>query len=63
MNRLWLAFVAVMVLSFLVLGWIGTRIYQEMLPLPAKVVTTEGTVLVDKGRFRRARAGRHHLLP
>lgn len=26
MKRLWIAFVAVMVLSFLVLGWIGTRI-------------------------------------
>ena len=25
MNRLWLAFVAVMVVSFMVLGWIGTR--------------------------------------
>ena len=32
MNRLWLSFVAVMVVSFLVLGWIGTRIYQEMPP-------------------------------
>ena len=44
MKRLWIAFALVMVLSFLVLGWIGTRIYQEMPPLPAKVVTTDGTV-------------------
>jgi nitric oxide reductase subunit B len=49
MNRLWLSFVAVMVLSFLVLGWIGTRIYQEMPPIPKKVVTTNGQVLIDTG--------------
>src|SRR5215218_4750279 len=52
MKRLWIAFALVMVLSFLVLGWIGTRIYQEMPPLPAKVVTTEGTVLVDEGEIQ-----------
>ena len=51
MKRLWIAFSLVMVLSFLVLGWIGTRIYQEMPPLPAKVVTTEGTVVVDQGEI------------
>src|SRR5436305_5899516 len=52
MKRLWIAFALVMVLSFLVLGWIGTRIYQEMPPLPARVVTTEGTVLVDEGEIQ-----------
>src|SRR5215218_10021586 len=51
MKRLWIAFALVMVLSFLVLGWIGTRIYQEMPPLPAKVVTTDGTVLVAEGEI------------
>lgn len=35
MKGLWLAFVAVLVLSFSVLGWIGTRIYQEAPPLPS----------------------------
>jgi nitric oxide reductase subunit B len=49
MRRLWFAFIAVMVLSFLVLGWIGTRIYQEMPPIPQQVVTTEGTTLIDAG--------------
>jgi nitric oxide reductase subunit B len=52
MKRLWIAFSLVMVLSFLVLGWIGTRIYQEMPPLPAKVVTTEGKVLIDEGEVQ-----------
>ncbi|MGV3484609.1 MAG: nitric-oxide reductase large subunit [Planctomycetaceae bacterium] len=49
MNRLWLAFAAVLTLSFLVLGWIGTRIYQEMPPIPDKFVTTEGVTLIDSG--------------
>ncbi len=52
MKRLWIAFSLVMILSFLVLGWIGTRIYQEMPPLPAKVVTTEGAVVVDEGEIQ-----------
>lgn len=51
MQRLWLAFVAVMVISFLVLGWIGTRIYQEMPPIPKKVITTDGQTLIDVGEI------------
>lgn len=49
MRRLWLAFIAVMVFSFLILGWIGTRIYQEMPPLFDQVVTTDGSILIDSG--------------
>lgn len=51
MKRLWIAFTLVMVFSFLVLGWIGTRIYQEMPPIPEQVVTTDGQVLIDKGEI------------
>lgn len=49
MRRLWFAFAAVMILSFSVLGWIGTRIYHEMPPLPVQVVTTEGDTLIGAG--------------
>ncbi|MFO0799434.1 MAG: nitric-oxide reductase large subunit [Gemmataceae bacterium] len=52
MKRLWIAFTLVMVLSFLVLGWIGTRIYQEMPPLPVRVVTTDGTALIGEGEIQ-----------
>ncbi|WP_397570322.1 nitric-oxide reductase large subunit [Schlesneria sp. T3-172] len=52
MKRLWTAFILVMVLSFLVLGWIGTRIYQEMPPIPSKVTTTEGRPLIDEGEIQ-----------
>jgi nitric oxide reductase subunit B len=51
MRRLWIAFTLVMGISFLVLGWIGTRIYQEMPPIPAKVVSSEGTTLIDEGEI------------
>ncbi|MCA9215488.1 MAG: hypothetical protein KDB27_20630, partial [Planctomycetales bacterium] len=51
MRKLWLAFAAVMVVSFMVLGWVGTRIYQEMPPIPDKVVTTDGTTLIDSGEI------------
>ena len=47
MRRLWIAFTIVMIASFVVLGWIGARIYQEAPPIPDRVVTTEGTVVVS----------------
>ena len=34
MRRLWVAFAAVIVVSFVVLGWMGVRIYQEAPPIP-----------------------------
>ncbi len=33
-RRLWLAFAAVVLLSFAVLGWTGIRIYQQAPPVP-----------------------------
>ncbi|QDT27684.1 Nitric oxide reductase subunit B [Gimesia panareensis] len=47
MRRLWISFTFVLLLSFLVLGWIGSRIYQEMPPIPGKVLTTNGKLLID----------------
>lgn len=52
MHRLWIAFVLVLMVSFTILGWIGTRIYQEMPPIPERVVTTDGTVVIDKGQIQ-----------
>ncbi|MBL9165978.1 MAG: nitric-oxide reductase large subunit [Planctomycetaceae bacterium] len=52
MKRLWLLFSAVVILSFSVLGWIGTRIYQEAPPIADKVVTTAGVTVVDSGEIQ-----------
>jgi len=51
MKVLWAYFTFVMVVSFAVLGWIGTRIYQEMPPIPQRVVTTDGQPLIDQGQI------------
>ena len=51
MRRLWLLFVVVLVVSFTVLGWIGTRIYQEAPPIAHKVVTSDGKVVIDTGEI------------
>lgn len=51
MKRLWIGFGLVLVISFLVLGWIGTRIYQEMPPIPEKIVTSDGETLIDTGEI------------
>ncbi len=49
MKRLWIGLIAVLVVSFAVLGWIGSRIYQQAPPVPDQVVTTEGRVVFDVG--------------
>lgn len=44
-RKLWIGFVAVMVLSFSVLLFLGREIYKQAPPVPSKVVTPDGTVL------------------
>ena len=49
MKKLWFAFIAVIAVSFAVLGWIGVRIYQEAPPVPDRVETTDGRIVIDAG--------------
>lgn len=51
MRNLWTAFGLVMLVSFTVLAWIGTRIYEEAPPILSRVVTTEGQVVIDAGEI------------
>jgi nitric oxide reductase subunit B len=53
MKRLWIAAAIIVVVSFGVLGWIGTRIYQEMPPIPDRVTVTDGRVLIGPGEITR----------
>jgi nitric oxide reductase subunit B len=53
MKKLWISFAVVLVVSFSVLGWIGTRIYQEMPPIPSGVVSTDGSIVVPDGDIGR----------
>ena len=49
MRRLWIGLVVVLAVSFGVLGWVGSRIYQLAPPIPDRVVSTEGRVIFDTG--------------
>ncbi|MEQ8853593.1 hypothetical protein [Gimesia sp.] len=51
MKELWMTFVAVVAFPFLVLEWIGTRIYQEMPPIPEKIEMTDGQTLFGSGEI------------
>jgi len=44
-NRLWFGFIAVMVISFGVLGYFGREIYRQAPPIPLQIVTAGGKVL------------------
>jgi nitric oxide reductase subunit B len=52
-KKLWLSFALVCVFSFSVLGWIGVRIYQQMPPIPTRVVDTNGAVKIGDGAIQR----------
>lgn len=51
MKKLWFILIAVFVLSFAILGWIGTEIFREAPPIPREVVTTDGTVLIHENEI------------
>lgn len=51
MRRYWTGFIVVVAVSFAVLGWVGTRIYQQAPPIPSRVITTEGKVLLTGDDF------------
>jgi len=53
MRRLWFGFAAVLILSFGVLGFVGSRIYQQAPPVPDRVVTSDGRVVFDSGSVER----------
>jgi len=53
MRRLWFGLLVVVVVSFSILGWIGTRIYQEKPPIPDRVVTTDGREIIGPGQILR----------
>ncbi len=41
MKKVWIAFTTVVVLSFIVLIWVGTEVYQKQPPIPEKVFVKE----------------------
>ena len=47
-RKLWISLTLVIVISFIILGFYGGRIYQTMPPIPDRVVTTDGTELFTR---------------
>ena len=51
MKRLWTGLLLVTIFGFVVLGWIGTRIYSEKPPIPDRVVTPDGQQIIGSGEI------------
>ena len=56
MKRLWILLAIVLTFGFTVLGWVGSRIYQDMPPIPERIVTTDGQVVAPEGSVRSGQA-------
>jgi nitric oxide reductase subunit B len=44
-RKLWIAFTAVIIVSFGILGYYGREIYRQAPPVPARIATPDGTTL------------------
>src|SRR6266567_5120151 len=53
MKKLWFVFGLIFLISFCILGWVGTEIFRQAPPIPAKVVATDGKVLLNDGEIER----------
>jgi nitric oxide reductase subunit B len=52
-RKLWTWLAVICVLSFAVLGWVGTEIYLTAPPIPQKVISNNGTVVFSEGQVQR----------
>jgi nitric oxide reductase subunit B len=55
-KRLWIVLAIVITFGFTVLGWVGSRIYQDMPPIPERIVTSDGQVVAPEGSIRSGQA-------
>lgn len=44
-RKLWFTLIAVLIVTFSLLGYYGGEIYRQASPIPAPVVTSDGKVL------------------
>ena len=49
-RKLWTWLAVICALSFAVLIWVGTEIYQTAPPIPLQVVSSDGTILFSEGQ-------------
>ena len=65
-RKLWTWLAVICVLSFAVLGWVGTEIYLTAPPIPKQVISSDGNVLFSEGQVQHGQqawlsAGRQQL--
>ncbi|QKX07005.1 nitric-oxide reductase large subunit [Aquimarina sp. TRL1] len=54
MKKIWIGFIAVVALSFMILIWVGVKIYQEQPPIPEQVIVEQTEeVLFTKAHIMR----------
>ena len=51
MRRIWIGLVAVVAISFAILGWAGVRIYQDAPPIPVRIQDEHGNIIVATGQI------------
>ena len=52
MKKLWILLIAIFLISFSILGWIGTEVFRQAPPIPARVSVTDGAVLVGEDEIQ-----------
>ena len=52
-RKLWTWLGVICLMSFAVLGWVGTEIYQTAPPIPKQVISSRGEVLFSEGQVQR----------
>ncbi len=55
-RKLWTWLAVICVMSFAVLGWVGSEIYLAAPPIPKQVVSTEGKLLFSEGQVQRGQS-------
>jgi nitric oxide reductase subunit B len=46
MKKLWILLIAIYLISFSILGWIGSEIFRQAPPIPVRVAVSDGKVLI-----------------
>src|SRR5690554_1572073 len=47
-RKLWWTLISILIVTFMILGFAGVEVYKHAPPIPDRVVTTSGTVLMTK---------------
>lgn len=55
-KGLWLALLAVLIVTFSILGWTGVEVYRQAPPMPVKVLTQDGKLFTSQEQIERGQS-------